>query len=876
MNDFLSSADVRSRFLHFFTERGHTIVPSAPLVPGNDPTLLFTNAGMVQFKEVFLGADQRSYQRAVSAQRCLRAGGKHNDLDQVGYTARHHTFFEMLGNFSFGDYFKEKAIRYAWELLTDVYGLPSERLFVTVFEDDDEAEAIWREQIGVPAERIARIGARDNFWSMGDTGPCGPCSEIFYDHGADIAGGPPGSADEDGDRFIEIWNLVFMQYDRTADGELKPLPRPCVDTGMGLERLAAILQGVHNNYDTDLFQPLIKVAATLIGCSDLQHPSLKVLADHIRACSFLLADGVLPANEGRGYVLRRIIRRAIRHGHQLGADEVFFWRLFEPLQALMSDAYPELDRSAEKIRSQLHDEEVRFRETLERGLELLRGVLEDKSEGEQVPGEIAFKLYDTYGFPLDLTQDVAREHGLSVDVSGFDAQMQAQRERARAANRFQQSSGIDSELLQSLPVTAFLGYAQLEDDGGEVLALLQDGQQVTQLQAGEEGVVILDRTPFYAESGGQVGDSGTLVAADTRFAVSDTRKHAGRYHLHHGVVKSGVLQQGASVQASVNATRRADIVRHHSATHLLHAALRQLLGDHVEQKGSLVAADRLRFDFSHPQALSAEQLEQIETLVNNAIRSNVAADIQEMPLQQALNSGAMALFDEKYDELVRVLRFGDFSVELCGGTHVARLGDIGAFKIVHETGIAAGVRRIEAVAGSRAIDQYQHLYRQHLQLAQLLKASPEQLLDKTRQLQGRVRELQSEITRLQSDLASGKGGDLLDQAVMLDDGRTRLVVADVGDLDARIMRQQVDQLKARDANVIVLLAAISDGKVRLAAGVGDALTGDYHAGKLVNHVAAQIGGKGGGRADFAQAGGSDVNKLDSALSGLQYWLENEF
>jgi len=515
-------------------------------------------------------------------------------------------------------------------------------------------------------------------------------------------------------------------------------------------------------------------------------------------------------------------------------------------------------------------------ETLERGLELLRGVLEDKSEGEQVPGEIAFKLYDTYGFPLDLTQDVAREHGLSVDVSGFDAQMQAQRERARAANRFQQSSGIDSELLQSLPVTAFLGYAQLEDDGGEVLALLQDGQQVTQLQAGEEGVVILDRTPFYAESCGQVGDSGTLVAADTRFAVSDTRKHAGRYHLHHGVVKSGVLQQGASVQASVNATRRADIVRHHSATHLLHAALRQLLGDHVEQKGSLVAADRLRFDFSHPQALSAEQLEQIETLVNNAIRSNVAADIQEMPLQQALNSGAMALFDEKYDELVRVLRFGDFSVELCGGTHVARLGDIGAFKIVHETGIAAGVRRIEAVAGSRAIDQYQHLYRQHLQLAQLLKASPEQLLDKTRQLQGRVRELQSEITRLQSDLASGKGGDLLDQAVMLDDGRTRLVVADVGDLDARIMRQQVDQLKARDANVIVLLAAISDGKVRLAAGVGDALTGDYHAGKLVNHVAAQIGGKGGGRADFAQAGGSDVNKLDSALSGLQYWLENEF
>ena len=875
MQDFLSSADIRSRFLDFFAERGHSIVASAPLVPGNDPTLLFTNAGMVQFKDVFLGADQRSYQRAVSAQRCLRAGGKHNDLDQVGYTARHHTLFEMLGNFSFGDYFKSEAIRYAWELLTEVYGLPAERLFVTVFEDDDEAESIWREQIGVPAEQIARIGAKDNFWSMGDTGPCGPCSEIFYDHGADIPGGPPGSSDEDGDRYIEIWNLVFMQFDRAGDGALKPLPSPCVDTGMGLERLAAILQGVHNNYDTDLFQPLIKVAATLTGCGDLQQPSLKVLADHIRACSFLLADGVLPGNEGRGYVLRRIIRRAIRHGHQLGADEVFFWRLFEPLQALMSAAYPELERHADKIRSHLHDEEVRFRETLERGMALLQGVLEDRQTGQQVPGEIAFKLYDTFGFPLDLTQDVAREHGLTVDVDGFAAHMQAQRERARAASQFQQTSGIDSELLQSLPVTTFVGYEQLKDDRCKVLALLRDGQQVNQLEVGEEGLVILDRTPFYAESGGQVGDTGSLIGAHAQFVVSDTRKQGGRYHLHHGVLETGVLQQGDSVQASVDASRRADIVRHHSATHLLHAALRQVLGAHVEQKGSLVAADRLRFDFSHPQPVTAAQLEQIETLINDEIRANVAADIREMPLQKALDAGAMALFDEKYDDQVRVLRFGDFSIELCGGTHVQRVGDIGAFKIINETGIAAGVRRIEAVAGGHAIEQYQNLYRQQLRLAQLLKASPEQLVDKTRQLQGRLRELQTQVEQLQSDLASGKGGDLLEQAVTLAAGRARLVVADVGAVDARIMREQIDQLKSRDANVIVLLAASSDGKVRLAAGVGDALTERYHAGKLVNHVAAQIGGKGGGRADFAQAGGSDVSGLDKALAAVKAWLESQ-
>ncbi|MBU1188585.1 MAG: alanine--tRNA ligase [Gammaproteobacteria bacterium] len=874
MQDFLRSADIRSRFFAFFADRGHTVVPSAPLVPGNDPTLLFTNAGMVQFKDVFLGADQRSYQRAVSSQRCLRAGGKHNDLDQVGYTARHHTFFEMLGNFSFGDYFKTEAIRYAWELLTEVYGLPAERLFVTVFEDDDEAEAIWRDEIGVPADRIARIGAKDNFWSMGDTGPCGPCSEIFYDHGADIPGGPPGSPDEDGDRFIEIWNLVFMQFDRAADGELKPLPKPCVDTGMGLERLAAILQGVHNNYDTDLFQPLIKAAAELTGCTDLQQPSLKVLADHIRACAFLLADGVLPGNEGRGYVLRRIIRRAIRHGHQLGAEEVFFWRLFEPLQALMSDAYPELVRHADKIRSHLHDEEVRFRETLERGMELLRGVLESSQSDQQVPGDIAFKLYDTYGFPLDLTQDVAREHGLTVDVAGFDAQMQAQRERARAANRFQQNTSLDSELLQSLPVTSFLGYEQLQDDHCRVLALLRDGQQVQRLEAGEEAVVILDRTPFYAESGGQVGDTGTLTSAQAEFVVSDTRKHAGRYHLHHGELSSGVLQPGDVLHAAVQGPRRADIVRHHSATHLLHAALRQVLGEHVEQKGSLVAADRLRFDFSHPQAVSAEQLEQIEALVNDEIRANVAVDIREMPLQQALEAGAMALFDEKYDDQVRVLRFGDFSIELCGGTHVSRAGDIGAFKIVNETGIAAGVRRIEAVAGGHAIAQYQQLYRQQSQLAQLLKASPEQLLDKTRQLQARVRELQAEIHKLQSDLASGKGGDLLAQAETLAAGGARLVVANVGDMDAKIMREQIDQLKARDANVIVLLAASSDGKVRLAAGVGDAQTGSYHAGKLVNHVAAQIGGKGGGRADFAQAGGTEINRLDDALKEVRSWLES--
>jgi len=873
MQDFLSSADIRSRFLDFFAERGHSVVSSAPLVPANDPTLLFTNAGMVQFKEVFLGAEQRNYQRAVSSQRCLRAGGKHNDLDQVGYTARHHTFFEMLGNFSFGDYFKQQAIEYAWELLTNVYGLPAARLFVTVYEDDDEAESIWRDQIGVPAARMARIGAKDNFWSMGDTGPCGPCSEIFYDHGADIPGGPPGSADEDGDRFIEIWNLVFMQFDRAADGAMKPLPSPCVDTGMGLERLAAILQGVHNNYDTDLFQPLIKAAAELTGCRDLQQPSLKVLADHIRACAFLLADGVLPANEGRGYVLRRIIRRAIRHGHQLGADEVFFWRLFEPLQALLSAAYPELDRHAEKICSNLHDEEVRFRETLERGMTLLQGVLEDRPSGQQVPGEIAFKLYDTYGFPLDLTQDVAREHNMAVDVDGFDAHMQAQRERARAANRFQQTGSIDSELLQSLPVTEFLGYEQLATDAAQIVALLHDSEQVQQLEAGQDGIVVLDRTPFYAESGGQVGDTGRLSSADAQFVVSDTRKHAGRYHLHHGKVTTGVLQTGAVVRAAVDEQRRADIVRHHSATHLLHAALRQVLGEHVEQKGSLVAPERLRFDFSHAQAVTTDELEQIEALVNDEIRANMAADIREMPLQQALDAGAMALFDEKYDDQVRVLRFGDFSIELCGGTHVQRVGDIGAFKITHETGISAGVRRIEAVAGARAITRFQQLQRQQQALAQALKASPDQVLDKTRQLQHRVRELHAQVQQLQSDLASGKGGDLLQQAVPLANSKARLVVADVGDLDAKIMREQIDQLKARDANVIVLLAARSDNKVRLAAGVGDAQTGNYHAGKLVNHVAAQIGGKGGGRADFAQAGGSEINQLDQALDSVTDWLE---
>ncbi len=873
MQDFLSSADIRSRFLDFFAARDHSIVSSAPLVPANDPTLLFTNAGMVQFKDVFLGADQRNYQRAVSSQRCLRAGGKHNDLDQVGYTARHHTFFEMLGNFSFGDYFKQQAIEYAWELLTSVYGLPAERLFVTVYEDDDEAESIWRDQIGVPAARMARIGAKDNFWSMGDTGPCGPCSEIFYDHGADIPGGPPGSADEDGDRFIEIWNLVFMQFDRAADGAMKPLPSPCVDTGMGLERLAAILQGVHNNYDTDLFQPLIKAAAELTGCKDLQQPSLKVLADHIRACAFLLADGVLPANEGRGYVLRRIIRRAIRHGHQLGADEVFFWRLFEPLQGVMSAAYPELDRHAEKIRSNLHDEEVRFRETLERGMTLLQGVLEDRPSGQQVPGDIAFKLYDTFGFPLDLTQDVAREHDMAVDVDGFDAHMSAQRERARAANRFQQTSSIDSDLLQSLPVTEFLGYEQLATDAAQIVALLHDGKQVQQLMAGQDGVVVLDRTPFYAESGGQVGDTGRLTGSDAQFAVTDTRKHGGRYHLHHGALETGLLRQGDSVQAHVDAARRADIVRHHSATHLLHAALRQVLGEHVEQKGSLVAPDRLRFDFSHAQAVTTAELEQIEALVNDEIRANVAADIREMPLQQALDAGAMALFDEKYDDQVRVLRFGDFSIELCGGTHVQRVGDIGAFKITHETGISAGVRRIEAVAGARAITRFQQLQRQQQALAQALKASPDQVLDKTRQLQHRVRELQAQVQQLQTDLASGKGGDLLQQAVPLANSKARLVVADVGDLDAKIMREQIDQLKARDANVIVLLAARSDNKVRLAAGVGDAQTGNYHAGELVNHVAAQVGGKGGGRADFAQAGGSEINQLDQALDSVTDWLE---
>jgi alanyl-tRNA synthetase len=864
----ISSAELRSLFLEFFCARGHRVVPSSSLVPAHDPTLLFTNAGMVQFKDVFLGREQPSYVRAASVQRCLRAGGKHNDLENVGYTARHHTFFEMLGNFSFGDYFKREAIRYAWELLVDVLKLPSEKLWITVFEEDREAEDIWLTEIGIDPARFGRIGAKDNFWSMGDTGPCGPCSEIFYDHGPEVAGGPPGSPEEDGDRYIEIWNLVFMQYDRAADGTLSPLPRPSVDTGMGLERLAAVMQGVHSNYDIDLFRRLIQVAAEVTGTRDVAANSLKVIADHIRATAFLIVDGVLPSNEGHGYVLRRIMRRAIRQGYKLGAYDAFFHQLVAPLVAEMGYAYPELRRSEQQVTRVITQEEERFAETLEHGMQLLEHDIA-RLAGPVIPGETVFRLYDTYGFPVDLTADIARERGLQLDLEGFQREMQLQRERGRAASRF---SGVSGEVIPvDLDIgTVFCGYEQLEDET-TVIRLFRHNQAVAVLQEGEEGVVILERTPFYAESGGQVGDTGYLYSATGEFRVTDTRKQ-GDVYMHLGRMQRGTLQSGIQVRAQVEVDKRRATALNHSATHLLHAALRQILGAHVTQKGSLVDADRLRFDFSHFEPVTTEQGVAIERLVNAQIRANYPVETRVTSLDDAIQAGAMALFGEKYDAQVRVLRMGDFSTELCGGTHVSRLGDIGLFKIVAESGVAAGVRRIEAVTGERALDYVKELQTRLRQVAQLVKGDRSNVDEKVQQLVDRSRRLEKEIEQLKAKLAGSQGGDLAGEAI--DIGGIKVLAARLDGADAKTLRAAVDRLKDKLKTAAIVLAAVEDGKVRLVAGVTPDQMRLIKAGELVNEVARQVGGKGGGRADMAQAGGNDPSHLEAALRSVPNWIRS--
>ncbi|MEF3082935.1 alanine--tRNA ligase [Luteimonas sp. SMYT11W] len=869
-----STAQIRSDFLEFFKGKGHTIVPSAPLVPGNDPTLLFTNSGMVQFKDVFLGAEKRSYVRAADVQRCLRAGGKHNDLDVVGYTARHHTFFEMLGNWSFGDYFKKDAIAWAWELLTQVWKLPADRLLVTVYQTDDEAYALWRDMIGIPEDRIVRIGdnkgapfASDNFWQMADTGPCGPCTEIFYDHGPAHFGGPPGSPDEDGDRFIEIWNLVFMQFDKQSDGTLVPLPAPCVDTGMGLERLAAILQGVHSNYEIDLFQALIRKAGELTGTQDLENKSLRVIADHIRACSFLIVDGVLPSNEGRGYVLRRIIRRALRHGWMLGVRQPFFSAMVATLDDVMGEAYPELREKRDLVERALKAEEERFAETLDAGMRIFDDVA-SRSSGA-IPGEDAFRLYDTYGFPLDLTQDIARERGLEVDMPGFDAAMQRQRETARAAGKFTSSAGLSADLVAQLSPTVFVGDDQNEADGLQILALLVDGRPVESASAGDEVVVILDRTPFYGESGGQVGDTGVLEAGGVRFEVDDTQKFAGQFHGHVGRLVSGTLQRGGQVRGAIDAARRGTIVLNHSATHLLHGALRDLLGTHVAQKGSLVAPERLRFDFSHFQQVTTDELAEIERRVNVEVRANHPVSIEQMDMQSALDSGAMALFGEKYGERVRVVTMGE-SVELCGGTHVDRTGRIGLFKLVSEGGVSSGVRRIEALTGQAALDHVRSDEERMRQAAGLLGGTAGEVGERLRALLDRQKQLERELESLKAKAASGATADLGASAVDVDG--IKVVAARIEGLDAKALRDAVDRLKQQLGDVVVLLAGTSDGKAALVAGVGGAATGRVKAGELLSHVAAKTGGKGGGRPDMAQGGGEDGPALLAALGDVRQWV----
>ena len=871
-----STRQIRQDFLDFFAGKGHTIVPSASLVPGNDPTLLFTNSGMVQFKDVFLGAEKRSYVRAADVQRCLRAGGKHNDLDSVGYTARHHTFFEMLGNWSFGDYFKKEAIAWAWELLTEVWKLPKERLLVTVYHTDDEAYDLWHDMIGLPPERIVRIGdnkgapyASDNFWQMADTGPCGPCTEIFYDHGEHIAGGPPGSPDEDGDRYIEIWNNVFMQFDRQPDGTLVPLPAPCVDTGMGLERLAAVLQHVHTNYEIDLFQGLIRKAAELTGTTDLENKSLRVIADHIRACSFLIVDGVLPSNEGRGYVLRRIIRRALRHGWMLGVRQPFFHKMVGTLSELMGDAYPELPAARELVEKALKAEEERFAETLDSGMRIFDDVASRVVDGV-IPGADAFRLYDTYGFPVDLTADIARERGLSVDMAGFEAAMEQQRETARAAGKFTSTTGLPADLVAQLSPTVFLGYDKLDAGGLQVVALLKDGRPVSAVQAGDDAVVILDSTPFYAESGGQVGDTGVLAEQGVEFDVADTLKFAGQFHGHVGRVAKGGLKVGDHVVASVDAARRASTILNHSATHLLHAALREVLGTHVQQKGSLVAPDRLRFDFSHFQPMTQAELAEVERRVNAQIRANSAAEVHHMGMQEALDFGAMALFGEKYGEQVRVLKMGDYSTELCGGTHVGRTGDIGLFKLVGESGVSAGVRRIEAVTGQGALDYVADEERRLAEAADLLGGNAGEVVDKIRALTDRQKKLERELETLKARAASSATSDLGGAAI--DVGGIRVLASRLEGFDAKALRDAMDRLKQQLGDAVIVLAGTADGKAALVAGVNGAATGRVKAGELLSHVAGQIGGKGGGRPDLAQGGGEDGPALATALQGVPEWV----
>ena len=871
-----SSAELRSQFLDFFKSKGHEVVASSSLVPGNDPTLLFTNAGMVQFKDVFLGLEQRPYTRAASSQRCVRAGGKHNDLENVGYTARHHTFFEMLGNFSFGDYFKRDAIHYAWELLTGVYGIPREKLWVTVYETDDEAYDIWVKEIGVPQDRITRIGDKpsggsDNFWQMGDTGPCGPCTEIFYDHGPEVWGGPPGSPEEDGDRYIEIWNLVFMQYNRDKDGVLHPLPKPSVDTGMGLERLAAVMQGVHSNYHIDLFQHLIKTIAQLAGEKDLERPSLKVIADHIRSCSFLIVDGVLPSNEGRGYVLRRIIRRAARHGHMLGLTDPFFHKLVPVLVEEMGAAYPELAAAQDQVMRVLKQEEERFAETLEKGLKILEEAV-SRLDGTIIPGRVVFELYDTYGFPVDLTNDIARERGLTLDMGGFEREMDAQRERARAASQFEADY---SGKLAVEGATVFTGYERIEDEG-RVVALFRLGQggaeKVEVLSAGEDGVVVLDRTPFYAESGGQVGDTGVLEAGpDVSFGVRDTQKQ-GQTFLHLGRVQVGRVTLGQTLAAKVDAARRQAVVLNHSATHLMHAALRQVLGEHVQQKGSLVTPDRLRFDFSHYEPLTAEQIAQIEHIVNAQIRENRDADSRVMSFKDALAAGALAFFGDKYGDEVRVMKIG-FSTELCGGTHVRRVGDIGVFKILSESGIASGVRRIEAVTGENALRWVEENTERLDRVASLVKASRLEVDDKVRQIVEKNRVLEKELEALKAKLASQAGADLVSQAIEIDG--IKVLAAKLEGADPKGLRDTVDQLKNKLGKAAVVLAAVTDGKVSLVAGVTKDETARLKAGELVNLVAQQVGGKGGGRPDMAQAGGTQPEGLEQALKAVPDWVRQQ-
>jgi alanyl-tRNA synthetase len=867
----MKSADIRRKFLEYFESQGHAIVRSSSLVPANDPTLLFTNSGMVQFKDVFLGKDPRPYSRATTAQRSVRAGGKHNDLENVGYTARHHTFFEMLGNFSFGDYFKRDAIRFAWELLTGVYALPKERLWVTVYSEDDEAYGIWEKEIGVPPERIVRIGdnkgaryASDNFWQMADTGPCGPCSEIFYDHGPEVAGGPPGSPEQDGDRYIEIWNLVFMQFDRDAAGTLHPLPKPCVDTGMGLERIAAVLQHVHSNYDIDLFQALIRAAARETGVTDLSTPSLKVIADHIRACAFLIVDGVIPGSEGRGYVLRRIARRALRHGHKLGQTKPFFNRLVPDLVAAMGDAYPELREAASRVTDVLRQEEERFGETLEHGMQILNAAL--SSGTRTLDGETAFKLYDTYGFPLDLTADVCRERGVAVDEAGFDAAMERQRQTARAAGKFKMGGSLE----YSGVVTHFHGYEQLEFDGARISALYVDGTPVRKAQAGQAAVVVLDRTPFYAESGGQVGDQGLLEGPHgARFAVDDTLKIQSEVFGHHGRLEAGALQVGDEVKARVDVARRARTMRHHSATHLMHKALRQVLGAHVQQKGSLVDADKTRFDFSHHSPMTAAQIREVEALVNAEILENQATRAHVMGFDEAVAGGAMALFGEKYGDSVRVLDIGS-SRELCGGTHVARTGDIGLFKVVSEGGVAAGIRRIEAVCGDVALAWVQGVENVLHDAAGAFKAPVAELRGKIEQLLETARATEREFAKLKSKLAASQGDELVAKAV--DVKGLKVLAVSLDGADAKALRETMDKLKDKLKSAAIVLAAVSDGKVQLAAGVTADAVGRVKAGELVNFVAQQVGGKGGGKPDMAMAGGTDAAALPKALASVQGWV----